>query len=60
MSRTSADEFRDGKLWNGYDYTHQAWVEDGKYVRCGHPESMQCDCYGRKHQGETCVEPEHD
>jgi len=33
-----------------YDYTHQAWVEDGKYVRCGH--SIPCLCYGRIHEGE--------
>lgn len=34
-----------------YDYNHQAWVKDGKYVKCGHPKSMQCDCYGKKHEG---------
>ena len=28
-----------------------AWVLDGKYVRCGHPESMDCNCYGKKHEG---------
>ena len=35
-----------------YDYTHQAWVENGVYIRCGHPESMDCGCYGRAHAGE--------
>ena len=35
-----------------YNYTHQAWVVDGKYVRCGHPEVMRCGCYGRDHEGE--------
>lgn len=35
-----------------YDYNHQAWVKNGKYVKCNHPESMQCDCYGKKHEGE--------
>lgn len=34
-----------------YDYTNQAWVKDGKYIRCGHPESMNCGCYGRIHAG---------
>lgn len=53
MSRTSANEYRQGLLWNGYDYTRQAWVKDGKYVRCGHPENMQCPCYGRAHEGES-------
>lgn len=52
MSRTSRDEFRGGVLWNGFDYKNQAWVEGGKYVRCGHPESMACGCYGRDHEGE--------
>ena len=36
-----------------FDYVHQAWTKDGKYVRCGHPASMNCDCYGKAHEGET-------
>jgi hypothetical protein len=35
-----------------YDYEKQAWVINGKYIRCGHPESMKCTCYGRLHEGE--------
>ena len=35
-----------------YDYERQAWVQDGRYVRCGHPEDMNCGCYGRLHAGE--------
>jgi hypothetical protein len=54
MSRTSRDEYRDGLLWNGFDYTRQAWVKDGRYLRCGHPEPMNCGCYGREHEGEPC------
>lgn len=42
---------------NGYDYDHQAWVVNGKYVRCGHPEAMDCGCYGRVHVGEPQPEP---
>ena len=34
----------------GYDYTNQAWVEDGRYCRCGH--NSPCGCYGRLHAGE--------
>ena len=34
-----------------YDYENQAWVVDGRYVRCGH--QTECNCYGRKHEGET-------
>lgn len=33
-----------------FDYTNQAWVEDGKYVRCGH--ATPCKCFGRAHEGE--------
>lgn len=48
--RTSHDQFVGGRLMNGYDYTHQAWVKDGQYVRCGHLDD--CTCYGRLHEGE--------
>lgn len=57
MSRTSNDEYKNGALFNGYDYSRQAWVREGKYVRCGHPETMRCGCYGRAHEGEACSEP---
>jgi len=52
MSRESNDLYIDGRLVSGYDYNNQAWVLDGRYVRCGHPESMDCRCYGREHAGE--------
>lgn len=35
-----------------YDYAHQAWVENGKYIRCGHLEAFDCKCYGKEHEGE--------
>jgi len=48
-----------------YDYTNQAWVVDGRYVRCGHatchidtgpvfqsPEEKSRYCYGTQHVGE--------
>jgi len=38
-----------------FDYERQAWIKDGKYVRCGHPESMDCGCYGRLHEGEAVI-----
>jgi len=50
--RELGNELKNGRLMNGYDYENQAWVVNGKYVRCGHPESMNCGCYGRKHEGE--------
>lgn len=50
--RLSYDEYLNNRLMNGYDYEKQAWVVDGKDVRCGHLENMDCDCYGREHVGE--------
>jgi hypothetical protein len=49
--RTSNDEYRDGRLVNGYDYKNRAWVINGKYVKCGHPNTMDCNCYGKIHEG---------
>jgi hypothetical protein len=60
MSRLSGDEYKNGRLMNGYDYDNQAWVKDGKYVDCGHPDTMTCDCYGRLHKGEETASPEED
>jgi len=34
-----------------FDYTHQAWIRDGRYIRCGH-SSPQCGCFGKVHEGE--------
>ena len=51
MSRESRNEVApDGSLRSGYDYERQAWVKDGRYVRCGHVDP--CRCYGRLHEGE--------
>jgi hypothetical protein len=58
MTRISNDQYINGRLINGYDYKNQAWVLEGKYVKCGHPESMNCSCYGKEHAGEeTSTEP---
>jgi hypothetical protein len=55
MSRTSNNEYdADGVLICGFDYQHQSWVEDGRYIDCSHPETMACRCYGRTHAGEHC------
>lgn len=48
-----------------YDYKNQAWVIDGKYVSCNHPDPGTpvpgiapdavfegCSCYGKLHAGE--------
>ncbi len=57
MSRLSTNEYsvtwpHAPRLLNGYDYENQAWVRDGRYGRCGHPQQMNCGCYGRIHEGE--------
>lgn len=51
MSRLSINEYRNGRLINGYDYDEQLWVKGGKYISCGHPEDMDCGCHGRLHAG---------
>jgi hypothetical protein len=53
--RLSDNEYVDGRLIDGYDYQNQAWVQDGKYIRCGHPDSMNCKCYGKMHEGEETL-----
>jgi hypothetical protein len=35
-----------------YDYEHQAWIVNNRYARCNHPESLDCKCYGKLHEGE--------
>jgi hypothetical protein len=53
--RTSTDEIdpTTGRVLNGFDYTHQAWVIDGRYVACGHPGP--CTCFGKQHTGEVSL-----
>lgn len=51
MSRLSNNQIIGGRLINGYDYRNQAWVKDGRYQDCGHPETMKCTCFGRKKKG---------
>lgn len=55
--RTTVNQItEEGTLLTGYDYKNQAWVVKGRYVRCGHPEIMDCLCYGTLHEGEICRE----
>jgi hypothetical protein len=54
MRRTSGDEFRNGTLWNGYDYGLQVWVRGGIVEDCQHPESMGPGCCnGRFYAGQA-------
>ena len=40
-----------------FDYMNQAWVIDGRYIACTHPDAMNCDCYGTRHAGELANLP---
>lgn len=57
MSRQSGNQFdpTTGQLINGFDYYNQAWVVNKKYIRCGHPDSMECGCYGRINEGKISL-----
>ena len=55
MTRTSINVYRGDRLWDGYDYDKQSWVQNGVYVECGHPKDMDCGCYGRLHAGEATL-----
>ena len=35
---------------DGYDYSKQAFILKGRYVRCGHV--IPCNCFGTLHHGE--------
>lgn len=35
-----------------FDYKNQAWLMNGKYIPCGHPNRPACGCYGAIHAGE--------
>ena len=47
--RISNNQFKNQKLFNGFDYENQAWVLNGVYVKCGH--LINCNCYGTKNAG---------
>ena len=50
--RVSSNQVENGRLINGFDYDKQAWVVNGRYIRCGHPVGLDCKCYGTLHTGE--------
>ncbi len=56
MSRSC---YSDDKMKLSFDYEKQVWIVDGKYQRCGHPETMDCKCYGKEHAGEKATITEH-
>lgn len=53
MSRSGQNEINEntGLIWNGFDYDHQCWIENGIIQRCGHKLENPCGCFGRKYAG---------
>lgn len=51
MSRESTNEYKGGRLINGFDYELQVCVVNGIIQDCGHPKDMQCGCNARKLAG---------
>ena len=48
MSRQSTDEIKDGRVFNGYDYTLQVWVQNGVIPKCAHPAHMGRRCCNQR------------
>lgn len=58
MSRFSRDEIKDGRVWNGYDYSLQVCVVNGVVQDCSHPAEMKkgnC-CSAKKLAGRRITE----
>lgn len=55
LNAEASDAIQRGDPDTHFDYECQAFVTDGRYVRCGHPEDTDCRCFGRLHEGEPEV-----
>lgn len=54
--RQSSDIYnKEGRLMEGYDYDNQAWVKNGKYIRCAHSYFHNCKCYGKINEGRETI-----
>jgi hypothetical protein len=42
---------QDAETITGFDYTNQAWVQNGRYVPCGHLDEHGCNCFGKLNAG---------
>jgi len=51
----SRNYYSEDKSKLSFDYDKQVWIINGKYQNCGHPEDMNCNCYGRQHKDETAI-----
>jgi hypothetical protein len=50
MTKDSAESYLNRREIQ-YDYDNQAWIINGVYQDCNHPESMDCQCFGRLNAG---------
>lgn len=50
--RTGQNEMRAGVIVNGFSYTRQVWIKEFIIQGCGHPETLDCGCFGKQHAGE--------
>ncbi len=48
MSRQSTDEIKNGRVFNGFDYTLQVWVKNGVVQPCAHPGRMGPRCCNQR------------
>ncbi len=48
MSRESTDEIKNGRVFNGFDYSLQVWVRNGVILDCAHPERMGARCCNQR------------
>jgi len=54
MGRFDKDHYKDGEVYNGFDYALQVWVKDGIVQICGHL-SDECGCNQRKYAEMTAA-----
>lgn len=52
MSRVGTNEMQAGVIKNGFSCTHQCWIRNFVVVPCGHPPTMECGCFSRRHGGQ--------
>ena len=55
QAHMSRSYFSEDKKADSYDYKNQVWIRDGKYQDCGHPQTMDCRCFGRIHKNELAT-----
>ena len=51
LTGRSSSPAQDAETITGFDYTNQAWVQNGRYLRCAHGPDLACGCFGKINQG---------